>query len=248
MSEKPILFNTEMVRAILDGRKTVTRRLVKKKGLCITGRPKWGLARREDGSYWFHVANKNMETVESIMPPYQPGDILWVREAFAFDTGDPDDECGTGYFVYRSDYGTTEDDSFPPSMFKWRPSIHMPREAARIFLSVTDVRVEKLQDITVDSALREGTPEIEPPPICKSEVSYPNSFPRGFEKWDKERQDDWFKTRARATYIGWCDYADGILRKFSSIWNSTIKRADLQRCGWDANPWVWVIEFEKIER
>ena len=116
---KPILFSTEMVRAILDGRKTMTRRVVKPQ----------------------HYRK----------PRYQTGDILWVRETWSVQEDLPYDN-----YVYRSDYGTTEHDSFPPSMFKWRPSIHMPKEAARIFLCVTDVRVERVQDILCGDMKREG--------------------------------------------------------------------------------------------
>ena len=90
----------------------------------------------------------------------------------------------------------------------WHPSIHMPKEAARIWLKVTDVRVERLQEITSEQICREGV-----------EVEYPHAL-NGEEK----------------------RYA------FSTLWNSTIKKADLDRYSWDANPWVWVIEFERCEK
>lgn len=140
---KPILFNTEMVRAILDGRKTMTRRVIKDKD--ITNNFDIDV----DGSAYAYI---NPETGDSCPPTaiakYQVGDILWVRETWSKDEN--------GEYVYRANYGTTEDDSFPPSMFKWKPSIHMPREAARIFLKVTNVKVERLQDITEEDALKEG--------------------------------------------------------------------------------------------
>ena len=140
---KPILFSTEMVRAILDGRKTMTRRVIKDKD--ITNNFDIDV----DGSVYAYI---DQETGDSYPPTaiakYQVGDILWVRETWSKDEN--------GEYVYRANYGTTEDDSFPPSMFKWKPSIHMPREAARIFLRVTNVRVERLQEITPKDAWEEG--------------------------------------------------------------------------------------------
>lgn len=139
---KPIIFSTPMVQAILDGRKTQTRRVIK-----------------PDILNWFDIdvdgtafAYIDQATGDSYKPedicPYKTGITLWVRETWSKDEN--------GEYVYRANYGTTEDDSFPPSMFRWRPSIHMPREAARIFLLVTNVRVERLQDITEDEAVKEG--------------------------------------------------------------------------------------------
>lgn len=140
---KPILFSTPMVKAILDGRKTQTRRVIKDKDIInrfdidVDGKP---------------IAYIDQATGDSYPPTaiakYQVGDILWVRETWSKDEN--------GEYVYRTNYGTTEDDSFPPSMFKWKPSIHMPREAARIFLRVTNVRVERLQEITPKDAWEEG--------------------------------------------------------------------------------------------
>jgi len=151
-----------MVQAILDGKKTQTRRVIKDKD--ITNNFDIDV----DGSAYAYI---NPATGDSCPPTaiakYQVGDILWVRETWGFVdcdkcggeccTGAPDNYKGEdGCFVYRANYGTTEDDSFPPSMFKWKPSIHMPREAARIFLKVTNVKVERVQDITEEDAIAEG--------------------------------------------------------------------------------------------
>ena len=140
---KPIIFSTPMVQAILDGRKTMTRRVIKDKDITNS------FDIDVDGSAYAYI---NPATGDSCPPTaiakYQVGDILWVRETWSKDEN--------GEYVYRTNYGTTEDDSFPPSMFKWRPSIFMPREAARIFLLVTNVRVERLQDISEDEAIKEG--------------------------------------------------------------------------------------------
>lgn len=194
---KPILFNTEMARAILDGRKTVTRRVAFK----ADELREFPCSSYPDG-WWFRGRvyarwEKAMKSAEGVMSlcKYRPGDILWVRETWAKDID--------GEFVYRTDYGTTEDDGLPPSMFKWRPSIHMPREAARIFLRVKYVRVERLQDISLDP----------PGP-------------------DNQTVREGFK------YL--CD--------FIATWNNTIKPADRPKYGWEANPWVWVISFEKITK
>jgi len=130
MKPKPILFSTDMVQALLDGRKTQTRRIIK---------PQY--AEKSDGTK-IPINEFVKEFDLKHFAPYQPGDILWVRETWGVGG-----EGLTHYFVYRTDYGTTGDDSFPPTMFKWKPSIHMPYEAARIFLRVTKVRAERLQDI-----------------------------------------------------------------------------------------------------
>ena len=113
-----------------------------------------------------------------------------------------------GRTMYRADCDKYRLESLKLAEFSWKPSIHMPKEAARIWLKVTNVRVERLQEITSEQIYREGV-----------EVEYPHAL-NGEEK----------------------RYA------FSTLWNSTIKKSDLDRYGWDANPYVWVIEFERGER
>ena len=187
---KPIIFSTPMVQAILDGRKTQTRRVIKIED--ITNNFDIDV----DGSAYAYI---NPATGDSCPPTaiakYQVGDILWVRETWGKDEN--------GEYVYRTNYGTTEDDSFPPSMFKWRPSIHMPKDAARIFLKVTNVRVERLQDISEDEAIKEG-----------AKAYGPNNCSG---------------TSARIA--------------FAEIWDKTTTEHE-----WRTNPWVWVIEFEKISK
>ncbi|WP_333638185.1 hypothetical protein [Tissierella praeacuta] len=223
---KPILFNTEMVQAILEGRKTVTRRVVKLDlGLADTDKhdSSWLKIPDEYGDY--HDAKD--------LCRYKVGDILYIRETWSFISCDEcieneihrdftpgcniSDERKDSYkgkygcFVYRTNYGTTEDDTFPPSMFKWKPSIHMPKKIARIFLKVTDIRVERLKDITVGDIENEGYPgeiDFSTMPVAMQGIM--------FEWW-------------------------------ASTWNSTIKKQDLDKYGWKANPWVWVIEFERVE-
>lgn len=181
---KPILFNTAMVQAILEGRKTVTRRAIKPQ-------PAGELRPMGRVSCWpgcFEASGE--ERIYS--PPYQPGDILYVRETWA--------EMPYG-FVYRADEerpeGWEDDD-------QWHPSIHMPREVARIFLRVSAVSAARLRDMVLADVLMEGAGEAD---------AYENTW------------DSWHQT-----------------------WNSTIKPKDLPVYGWKANPWVWVIEFERIRK
>ena len=198
----PILFNTDMVRAILDGRKSCTRRIVKPQQLivmlpdkCKNGAPEEFLKEKK----LMFKPYCDMTDIELIntayKAPYQPGDILYVRETWK--------KAPNGYYYYedwqRNDIA---------DVTKWKPSIHMPKEAARIWLKVTDVRGERLQEITSEQIGREGV-----------EVEYPHVL-NGEEK----------------------RYA------FSTLWNSTVKKYDLDRYGWKANPWVWVIEFDRCEK
>lgn len=202
----PILFNGEMVRAILDGRKTVTRRVVKHPF--------------EVHPNGYITKPRGNERLCPCEPPYQPGDILYIRETWAFlpciecmdegpschiepavyDDGDCESE---GCFVYKASHPR-------PERVSWTPSIHMPKQAARIWLKVTDVRVERLQDMTGQDILREGV-------NCHV---HPEA-----------------------------DYFDGNQKMmFAELWDSTVNKPDLDRYGWDANPWVWVIEFERCEK
>ena len=189
---KPILFNAEMVRAILDGRKTVTRRVI-------------------------HIPNYGYFMTEPprVVSRYQTGDILYVRETWTILPITPG-----GHFRPIGVYYYKADGDMRPDRFRvngWHPSIHMPKEAARIFLRVQDVHVERLQDITEDEAAKEGAdPAVE------------FNTPEGPE----------------ILYAADGYYAIG----FKAVWNRTVKPADLPRYGWDANPWVWVIDFERISR
>lgn len=188
MAVKPILFNTEMVQAILDGRKTCTRRVIKLPKN-MSGRP---VGKSGDIGFMYLGGIKR--------PPYQQGDILYVREPFI--------QAAAHTFWYKAD-----DNSWMPEGLHWRPSIHMPKEAARIWLKVKDVLVERLQDITEDGAKAEGA------------------------NWKNGKNVGWEEKMNRTA-----------IERFAEIWNSTIKKSDIDRYGWDANPWVWVIEFERCEK
>ena len=220
----PILFNTEMVRAILDGRKTVTRRLVKpqpKSKLCYTFAGSdcgtWGYPSKTAHESWgeeYRLPDNitKEDFVKRWNPPYHTDDVLYVRETWSpiYPDKESNEVCG---YIYKEDSLEEYDNRYPDGEDyqwggKWRPSIHMPKEVARIWLKVTDVRVELLQEITSEQIGREGV-----------EVEYPHVL-NGEEK----------------------RYA------FSTLWNSTVKKSDLDRYGWNANPWVWVIEFERCEK
>lgn len=197
VKSKPILFNTAMVQAILDGRKTVTRRVVKPHREAIIENV-W--LDKEDGEVVV-VYNDNNHIGEKgyIKPKYQVGDVIWVRETW--QRMKP--LYGNRYFVYKAD--------IPRAVMPWRPSIHMPREAARILLKVTDVRVERLQDMKTDDVIKEGV-------------------------YDENELHYYGAAKTELAFDFWVD-----------VWNSTIKKKDLPEFGWDANPWVWVVEFERFE-
>lgn len=215
MSLKPILFNTEMVRALLEGRKTMTRRVVKPQPV-LDGHL-WKL----DGAAWSDgVLSVPVMFGHSLYNrvPYQPDDVLWVRETWCEKMG------RRGEYLYRSYAGERDDTrDYVISHNTWRPSIHMPREAARIFLRVTGVRVERLQAITEEDAKAEG-----------AEKMYPYT--------DPETGKTAFLLHENGTYRA----------GFSQIWDSTIpKRPSMFErylYYWEYNPWVWVIEFERIKK
>ena len=230
---KPILFNQEMVRANIDGLKTATRRLIKFPQGC---NPEWS-GYVADGPVVY--GSHNVPTVKA---PYKPGDVLYVRETWcsAYD--------GEKYFYLADKHTDREEKSLLDyDDMRWHPSIHMPKKAARIFLRVTDVRAERLKDINGEQAYMEGI-RVDVPPIL---LTYENNamalIPKGFEQWRKEKQDDWYQSTARAICIAQCDLSNALINKFKRVWNSTIEPTKLDTCGWDANPWVWGIEYERIE-
>lgn len=191
MAIKPILFNTEMVRAILDGRKDATRRIVK--GF-IPDDAVWGYTAFTPKGYISCRGTFADGYGEKFFKlPCEPGDILYVRETWK--------KAPNGYYYYedwqRNDIA---------DVTKWKPSIHMPKEAARIWLKVTNVSVERLQEISGEDLIKEGI--------------------------------DLFQS----------SYVRVAFDEFKNIWNSTIKKSDLNCYGWDANPYVWAIEFERCEK
>lgn len=245
---KPILFNTDMVRAILDGRKTVTRRICKDANECTV--PDMSFYNADKRTYAVHnYSNKEHTDKLSIAErtcPICPGDILYVRESVFQGVGHYLDVIGETVCVLTNDFEYYADglhekdhwkDKYERTWMHRRPSIHMPKEAARIWLKVKDVRVELLQDITDEQAKTEGI--------------------RGYSKdgnlYKYAVTDDWwidYHNKHRKLFIGswWQDMPRTAKEAFSYLWNSTIKKSDLDTYGWDASPWVWVIEFERCEK
>ncbi|HBO8028200.1 hypothetical protein VQ060_00140 [Pseudomonas sp. KBN06P05117] len=225
MKERPILFTGPMVRAILEGRKTVTRRVMKYQP-------------HEDASVT--VGNYNITVVDRhgeqqpgpeafgawwsdgergcICPHGQPGDRLWVREAWAADAQvdaiAPRDLSQGEPIWYPADFSVRQTGCSMISKGRGRPSIHMPRWASRILLEITAVRVERLHDITEDQAEEEG-------------VERPENI-TNVDVWDgAERELFNAMNQPRA--------------RFRRLW-SDINGSE----SWDANPWVWVVEFKRV--
>jgi hypothetical protein len=255
---KPILFSTEMVKAILDGRKSMTRRIIKPQPVSeathfarIIETVDFGVEARFGSNSSPAVCDRKL--------PYDIGDVLWVRETWA-------DLRGMGFgndpvtdkpwnFAYAADCpkGSESDRARIDYGVKWRPSIHMPREAARIFLRVTDVRAERLQEITEEDAQLEGISRLfdylpkqefedwarrvgEPTP--QSEQPFTNYLWHGlFGQYGlgNKQSDAWpYQYSSYESAIG----------SFSSLWESINTERGF---GWDMNPWVWAISFERCE-
>jgi len=226
MKERPILFSAPMVRAILDGSKTQTRRVVKPQPHQSEYEPdhfSWmeKTKKREVSKGWRPDGNGGRIPTETVTPkgtlrsvsvsrgwfsehcPYgQPGDRLWVRETFCPDWADHGP-------IYKANGGSAIEAGYPREP-RWKPSIHMPRKFSRITLEITGVRVERLQEISEDDACAEG-------------VSYTGPYPN-------------------AVLSGFLPRPDDLARKeFKLLWES-INGAD----SWAANPWVWVIKFKRV--
>lgn len=194
---KPILFNTDMIIAIMEGKKTVTRRAVK---FPRGWNPKFA-GYIPDGAVLYGSNN-----IPAAKAPYQPGDILWVRETWSISDG---------IYLYRAFPGERsepekQDAAMRRMGLKWHSSRCMPREAARIFLRVINVQVERLQDINGLHAKEEG---------CEGYV-----------------------------HINPLYGCPETVHNFKAVWDSTIKPKDRPTYGWEANPWVWVIEFKRISK
>jgi hypothetical protein len=217
--ERPILMSAPMVLAILSGSKTQTRRVVPQwqipkeldhidAALCEA---RWHAVAQRHPRYWFAVyGTTESECVNELSssgccPKGKPGDHLYVREAWA-SVGSTD----PGLTVYRADYPECVPSGYenipPADAITWKPSIHMFRRDSRITLEITDVRVERLQDISEEDAKAEGCDE---------------------------------STSETAIAVGWYEKPK---RAFRRLWE-TINGDD----SWDANPWVWVIKFKRLE-
>lgn len=240
MAIKPILFNkqisTEMVRAILHGRKTCKRRLVK----FLPGEnPQW-TGYIKDGLMLYNGRNEPC----IIKAPYQPGDTLYVRETWQcwrahryeatadirFRAGGDDVRLqfanGNTDSIDRLDYDTFVHKWFSHNG-EWKPSLFMPKEAARIWLKVTGVRMKRLQEMKPVDVIKEG--------------AYPDCWDC-LNTYGESGSQCCYGTEEE------CSQCDEVMMEWEKLWNSTIKKSDLDRYGWNANPYVWVIEFERCEK
>ncbi|VTN23559.1 morphogenetic protein [Klebsiella pneumoniae] len=226
MKERGMIFNGEMTRAILDGRKTQTRRPIKWKQTRFTE-----IGEREDGSKW-----PWSEDAEHACDFWHPcpfgavGDRIWVRETFSGhylddaqiqDIKDGRDKA-TDLCEYRADYP----DGYQASD-GWTPSIHMPRWASRILLEITDVRVERLNAISEEDAQREGVhTEVWDQTVVARNYAARDEF---FQFWSEDMPH----------YV---EMNQLYRSSFRSLWESIYGAEN-----WLANPWVWVIEFKRVE-
>lgn len=206
----PILFNTEMVRAILDGRKTCTRRKISIDIVNNCDMETDGTLLAYENCYGDFIEPEKL-------CQYQSGDVIYVRETWcALPVNEAGHMRGHSVYYYKAD-GDLRPEGWRGN---WHPSIHMPKEAARIWLRVTNVRVERLQEITENGAKAEGISE------------------------------EWARSWWKPTYNdpdsgGYPKYRDTFAYE---VWDSTIKKSDLDRYGWDVNPFVWVVSFERCEK
>ncbi|WP_413791810.1 MULTISPECIES: hypothetical protein [unclassified Pseudomonas] len=228
IKERPILFSAPMVRAILDGRKTVTRRAVKgfqipteDKAIPVGDRQRWSAIGQRDPRYGFCVFGSTEAECAKELEEYAPcpygrrGDRLWVREAWVVDAQvnaiAPRDLSQGEPILYPANGAVRQTGCSMITPGKTRPSIHMPRWVSRILLEITDVRVERLQDISGDQAQAEGVDAA----MCQQ---YLETAPSRFE----------------------CKEA--VIHGFAGLWQSINGEES-----WRSNPWVWVVEFKRVQ-
>lgn len=196
--ERPIIFTAEMVCAILEGRKTQTRRQIK--GLPIDAEKIW-----HDGGCWIVENQHGQCWKKALKCPYgQPGYHLWVRE--------------TWRQLFGNEYAYSATDSDVYTETKWRPSIHMPRAAARIHLQITHIRAERLHDITDEDAIAEGIGR-----------TRPNNGPNYY--YDNYHTGRWMKP----------NMLNNPIASYCTLWEKIYGPGS-----WEQNPWVWAINFKKI--
>ena len=226
---KPILFSTPMVQAILDGRKTMTRRVIKSSKIYYIDSEIDGEV-FDNGEQYFDgyinfawLKNGGKEYDLSVFSRYQVGDVLWVRETFSVISGNGKTPNDLDAIEYKAD---DEEQSMLLTAFKcWKPSIYMPKEYARIFLRVTNVRVEILQDISEEDCLAEGIYESDDNDCTGKYKAYTIKKP----------------TIESGVFID--DKFNSAYEAFEWLWSSINGKG-----AWEENPYVFVYEFERIEK
>ena len=245
MKECPIIFSGLMVRAILDGRKSQTRRIVKPQPNAACN------IRVNDAGQW-EVYGAGGVWMPLKCPYGKPGDRLYVKERhrltrFRRDgqqwvrceyTCEVDGDCSVREYRWI-DIPKPQRERLRKikTWGKWRPGRFMYRFLAHLWLEVTGVRVERVQDITATDTIAEGV-DLPVPPNCD-----PSSPPAEFKHWTKAKQEQWIKGQARATYFCRCADVDNHFVAFEKLWDSLNAKRGF---GWETNPWVWVIEFKRV--
>lgn len=196
--ERPILFSTPMVQAILEGKKTMTRRIMKPQPIKLDS------VNYDWNGLWFTDKNHCGRVLRNKCPYGEVGDILWVRETWKYEESTKyTDVCSDGVFYYKADKDSH-------IIRGWKPSIFMPKEACRIRLEITNIMVERLNDISEEDAINEGV-----------------------EKWLDGNYKAYGKNAGKY---------ERAKDSFRSLWQSINGEQS-----WEANPWVWIIEFKQIE-
>jgi hypothetical protein len=227
MKERPILFSGPMVRALLEGRKTQTRRLVKPQPTLAdpSGDGRWEWKRHENASdwtvSWWGSRMGDRSLFANYCPYGQPGDRLWVRETWR-----PAERPEPKAIDYRADFSEAEllaDVQSEDPDLRWRPSIHMPRAKSRLLLEVTEVRAERLQGISEEDAIAEGARHFPDLP--------------SLSRYGQDPRWSFFDATSVDQCLGSARHA------FGNAWN----KINGARADWDANPWVWAISFKRIQ-
>ena len=225
--EKPIIFSTPMVKAIIEGRKTQTRRVIKPQ-------PEMEGGIIQNGILYRYLPGNELDMNNPIKAKYQFGDILWVRETWqhAYNTDDNDQIIeSTGRYLYAANpedhcafsHWVDRDTGVHKESMPWKPSIFMPRKAARIFLEVLSIRAEQLWSITESDAKKEGVSPISPLDLKQMPMSI-------IEPGGKYGKGTVLKSSYKAA--------------FYELWDSLNAKRGYD---WNSNPWVWVYEFKRVE-
>jgi len=230
---KNILFSPEMVRAILDDRKTTARIIIKHidNNYIYLGSDKQNIN--------VGFARKTTGLPLKIKIPYKPGDTIYVREIWK----QYEKRVGTGEQCYvKKFYGYKADEHNHnnPSEFyegKWKSGVCMPKEAARLFLIVESVNIKRLKDMTEEDYYNEGIVK-----MTKDGTIY--KYCPGEEWWETYHSEH--KSQYKGT--SWQNMPRTPEEAFKILWNSKIKKADIDEYGWDANPYVWVINFKMTNK